>query len=139
MLVVRKKSDFIIVATPTNYDETTNYFDTKSVESVISNILRDPKKRKQFSRDEVALLTQIREGTPLGNLIGNIAQAGYSLTGGRNVFGGGLAGAGGVVGAAVGATVGDGLTGAAIGVLLEQAATTGVKYIRLRVCFCVFE
>jgi hypothetical protein len=96
----------------------------------ISNILRDPKKRKQFSRDEVSLLTQIREGTPLGNLIGNIAQAGYSLTGGRNVFGGGLAGAGGVVGAAVGATVGDGLTGAAIGVLLEQAATTGIKYIR---------
>ena len=96
----------------------------------ISNILRNPKKRKQFSRDEIVLLTQIREGTPVGNLIGNIAQAGYSLTGGRNVFGGGLAGAGGVVGAAVGASLGDGLTGAAIGVLLEQAATTGVKYIR---------
>lgn len=95
----------------------------------ISNILRNDKKRAQFSRDEIRLLTQIREGTPIGNLIGNISQAGFSLTGGRNVFGGGLAGATGVAAGSAGFAAG-GPVGAAVAVLLEQAATTGVKYVR---------
>lgn len=35
-----KKSDFIIIATPTNYDPDKNYFDTTSIESVMRDIIK---------------------------------------------------------------------------------------------------
>lgn len=35
-----KHGEFIIIATPTNYDEVMNFFDTSSVESTIENVMR---------------------------------------------------------------------------------------------------
>ena len=34
-----KEADFVIVSTPTNYDEDTNFFDTSSVQAVISQVI----------------------------------------------------------------------------------------------------
>ena len=35
-----KNAEYVIIATPTNYDENKNYFDTGSIEEVITNVLR---------------------------------------------------------------------------------------------------
>ena len=38
-------AEFVVVATPTNYDERTNYFDTSTVEQVVGDVVRDQPRR----------------------------------------------------------------------------------------------
>ena len=96
------------------------------IKNQINAILRNDKKRKMYTPKEIEAMKEIVNGSPVGNLIGNISQLGLSATGGRNAFnvGSGLV-AGGGAGFAVG-----GPAGAAIGAVMEMAGTTALRYVR---------
>tara|TARA_Y100000022_G_scaffold86033_2_gene74153 strand:+ start:107 stop:1813 length:1707 start_codon:yes stop_codon:yes gene_type:complete len=95
----------------------------------ISSILRNRKKRRQFNKDELKLLTQIREGSPIGNLIANMSMGGFSLTGGRSNMN--QMGALGTIATVLGAAYADNpYVGAAVGAALEVGGATAVRYVR---------
>lgn len=68
---IYENSDFIIIATPTNYDEEKNYFDTSSVESVIEEIIKSDSKATIVIKSTIPVgyTKKIREKYELENII----------------------------------------------------------------------
>jgi len=89
------------------------------IKTQIGTILRNPKARRGFSKDELSLLSGIQKGTPVGRIMAGISHLGLSPSGGRS----GLMTSGGVWGAL-------GLTSGPVPALTGVAATTALRALR---------
>ena len=69
--VAFKDSDFVIIATPTNYDEVKNYFNTDSVEEVITEVLEISPKATIIIKSTipVGFVESMRTNLKVGNII----------------------------------------------------------------------
>ena len=72
-LTAYKNADYVIIATPTNYDEITKHFDTSSIESVMDDVLMYadyfPKAIVIKSTIPVGYTKELREKTSIGNIL----------------------------------------------------------------------
>ena len=59
-----KDADFVVIATPTNYDEAKNYFDTSSVEDIIEKVLSLNKKSQDKNHHNTTMV--IKSTIPVG-------------------------------------------------------------------------
>lgn len=57
-----RNSDFVIIATPTNYDSKKNFFDTSAVESVIESVLKETKNQPKDKRPVIVIKSTIPVG-----------------------------------------------------------------------------
>lgn len=66
-----KDTEFVVIATPTNYDEKKNFFDTSSVESVIENVLEYRPEATMIIKSTIPVgyTKQIREKYGVENII----------------------------------------------------------------------
>ncbi|MFQ9922744.1 MAG: nucleotide sugar dehydrogenase [Beduini sp.] len=69
--VAFKNADFIIISTPTNYDENKNYFDTSTVEDIIESVLEINRTAVMIVKSTVPVgfIKQMKEKYKINNLI----------------------------------------------------------------------